>query len=50
MDKELLPEFKDKDRVANTANPNIMPYDMSLKRKVILAREIKRLEKGIYPN
>lgn len=50
MDKELLPEFKDKDRVANTANPNIMPYDMSLKRKVILAREIKRLEKEIYPN
>ena len=50
MDKELLPEFKDKDRVKNTANPNIMPEDETLKRRAILHREIKRREKEIFPN
>ncbi|WP_311491386.1 ATP-grasp domain-containing protein [uncultured Anaerococcus sp.] len=50
MNKELLPEFKDKDRVTNTANPNIMDYDRSIKRNFMLFREMNRREKEIFPN
>lgn len=48
IDQALLAEFKDKDRVENTANPNIMKYDNSLERKIILKRLIKRSEKEIF--
>lgn len=45
---ELIGEFKDKDRVANTANPNIMEEDDSLLRKIVLKEKIRKLEKDIF--
>ncbi|MDY3005885.1 ATP-grasp domain-containing protein [Anaerococcus sp. AGMB00486] len=48
MDKSLLDEFNDKERVINTANPNIMEYDNSFERKIILKRHIRKSEKEIF--
>lgn len=45
---ELIGEFKDKERVANTANPNIMEEDDSFLRKIVLKEKIKKLEKDIF--
>ena len=50
IDQDLLGEFKDEDRVRNTANPNIMKEDDSLKRRAILYRDVKRREKENFPN
>lgn len=47
---ELLDEFKEPARVENTANPNIMEEDMTIKRKLILFKRIKELERDIFKN
>lgn len=45
---ELLDEFNDKERRANTANPNMMAEDDSLLRKLVLKDHIRKAEKDIF--
>lgn len=45
---ELMDEFKDEQRCANTANPNIMKEDDSFLRKLVLKDQIRKLEKEIF--
>lgn len=48
IDKNLYDEFVEEDRVANTANPNIMEYDDSIRRSIILKNHINKAEKEIF--
>ncbi|MCI7238726.1 MAG: ATP-grasp domain-containing protein [Anaerococcus sp.] len=48
IDRDLLDEYRDPERVANSANPNIMKYDKSLERDIVIKRYIKKEEKEIF--
>lgn len=50
INPNLLDEFVKKERVNNTANPNIMKEDDSVRRKLAVSKLIHDLEKDIGPS